>query len=284
MQAHQNEFRVAAMCRVLKVSRSGFYGWCSREPSARAIANARLLQCIQQIHAASRNNYGAMKTWKALRAAGEKCSRNRVVRLRQSNGIEAKRMRRFRSGNSGKINVEPPAPNLLSRNFQIDQPDRAWVGDVTFINTREGWLHLAVMIDLHSRKVVGWAMSEKNNQPLITDALLMAIEHRQPTPGIIHHTDQGTIYASVGYRSILKQHGMIASMSRKGDCHDNAVAESFFGSLKNELTWHYTFNTRNEARAAIFDYIEVFYNRQRSHQTLGYISPMRYEEQHAAVS
>lgn len=284
MQSHQDEFRVAAMCRVLKVSRSGYYGWCRRKPSARTVANARLLQCIQQIHAASRHNYGAVKTWKALRSAGETCSRNRVIRLRQSNGIEAKRMRRFRSGNSGKINVAPPALNLLNRNFHSDQPDRAWVGDVTFINTREGWLHLAVMIDLHSRKVVGWAMSEKNNQPLITDALLMAIEHREPKAGLIHHTDQGTIYASAGYRAILKRHGMIASMSRKGDCHDNAVAESFFGNLKNELTWHCTFSTRNEARAAIFDYIEVFYNRQRLHQTLGYISPMRYEEQHAAVS
>lgn len=284
MQAHQAEFRVAAMCRVLKVSRSGYYGWCRREPSARTIANAHLLQCIQKIHAASRHNYGAVKTWEALRSAGETCSRNRVVRLRQCHGIEAKRMRRFRSGNTGKQNVEPPSPNLLNRHFRIDRPDRAWVGDVTFINTREGWLHLAVMIDLHSRKVVGWAMSEKNNQPLITDALLMAVEHRQPQPGLIHHTDQGAIYASTAYRAILNQHGMIASMSRKGDCHDNAVAESFFGNLKNELTWHHTFNTRNEARAAIFDYIEVFYNRQRSHQTLGYVSPVQYEEQHAAVS
>lgn len=284
MQAHQKEFRVAAMCRVLKVSRSGFYGWCNRAPSARTVANARLLQRIRQIHVTSRYNYGAVKTWQALRAAGETCSRNRVVRLRQSNGIEAKRMRRFRSGSSGKINVEPPAPNLLNRNFRVLQADRVWVGDVTFISTREGWLHLATMIDLYSRKVVGWAMSEKNNQPLITDALLMAIEHRQPKAGLIHHTDQGTIYASVGYRAILKQQGMIASMSRKGDCHDNAVAESFFGNVKNELTWHCTFNTRDEARAAIFDYIEVFYNRQRLHQTLGYVSPVRYEEQHPAVS
>jgi len=284
MQEHQHEFRISAMCRVLKVSRSGFYGWCTRKPSARTVANARLLQSIQHIHIASRHNYGAVKTWKALRAAGETCSRNRVIRLRQHNGIEAKRMRRFRSGHTGKINVEPPAPNLLNRNFRAVQRDRVWVGDVTFISTREGWLHLATMIDLYSRKVVGWAMSERNNQPLITDALLMAIEHRRPKAGLIHHTDQGTIYASAGYRSILKQHGMIASMSRKGDCHDNAVAESFFGNLKNELTWHYTFNTRNEARAAIFDYIEVFYNRQRSHQTLGYVSPARYEEQHAAVS
>jgi len=253
MQAHLNEFRVTAMCRVLKVSRSGFYGWCSRAPSPRSVANARLLQCIQQIHRASRHNYGAIKTWRALQAAGEACSRNRVVRLRRSHGIEAKRMRRFRSGNAGRQNVEPPAPNLLNRNFRTSQPDRVWVGDVTFITTREGWLYLAVLIDLHSRKVVGWAMSERNNQSLITDALLMAIEHRQPGAGLVHHTDQGTIYASVGYRSILKQHGMIPSMSRKGDCHDNAVAESFFGNLKNELTWHRTFNTRNEARASIFD-------------------------------
>jgi len=278
MKAHRHEFRVAAMCRVLNVSRSGFYAWCVRPPSRRAKANAQLLERIQQIHTASRENYGALKTWWVLRAAGETRGRHRVARLRQAHGIEAKRMRRFRSGNTGRINVEPPVPNLLNRDFRVDQPDRAWVGDVTYVPTREGWLHLAALIDLHSRKVVGWAMSAKNNQPLITDALQMAIEHRQPAPGLVHHTDQGTVYASVAYRAIMKQHGMIASMSRKGDCWDNAVAESFFSNLKNELTWHRTFNTRDEARAAIFDYIEVFYNRQRSHQTLGYLSPVRYEE------
>ncbi|HVC29390.1 MAG TPA: IS3 family transposase [Gammaproteobacteria bacterium] len=185
---------------------------------------------------------------------------------------------------SAAANSEPPAPNLLNRDFQATQPDRIWVGDVTFIPTCEGVLYLAVLLDLHSRRVVGWAMSAKISQPLVTDALMMAIEHRQPESGLIQHTDQGAIYASHAYRAILQQHGMIPSMSRKGDYYDNAVAESFFGNLKNELTWHRTFRTRDQARGAIFDYIEVFYNRQRLHQTLGYVSPVRYEMQPATVS
>lgn len=246
------------------------------------MANERLLKHIRQIDLASRHNYGAVKTWEALRSAGENCGLNRVARLRQMNGIEAKRMRRFRSSNVGR-NAAPPAPNLLNRDFRAPQSDRVWVGDITFIPTREGWLHLAVLLDLHSRRIVGWAMGSKINQPLITDALLMAIVQRQPEPGLIHHTDQGTIYTRAAYRAIMDKHGMIQSMSRKGDCYDNAVAESFFGNLKNKLTWHCKFRTRNDARAAIFDYIDVFYNRQRSHQTLGYVSPAHYKER-AAVS
>ncbi|MGH8398970.1 MAG: IS3 family transposase, partial [Gammaproteobacteria bacterium] len=268
VRAHMSEFRVRLMCRVLKVSRSGFYAWCSRPPSRHALANAQLLQRIRQIHLASRQTCGTVKTWKILRTAGETCGRHRVARLRQRHGIEANRMRRFRSRYAA-ANSAPPAPNLLNRDFQVGQLDRVWVGDVTFIPTREGMLYLAVLLDLHSRRVVGWAMSTKINQPLVSDALRMAIEHRQPMPGLIHHTDQGSIYASSAYRAMLQQYGMTPSMSRKGDCYDNAVAESFFANLKNELTWHRTFRTRDQARSAIFDYIEVFYNRQRLHQTLG---------------
>lgn len=271
------------MCRVLKVSRSGFYGWCCREPSPRTRANHELLERIRQIHEASRQNYGAVKTWRALQALGESCGRHRVARLRQAHGIEAKRTHRFRSAHAGR-NAAPPAPNLLERDFQASRPDRVWVGDVTFVHTREGWLHVATLVDLYSRRVVGWAMSRRNNQALITDALRMAIQQRRPEPGLIHHTDQGTLYTSSGYRALMAEHGMIASMSRKGDCWDNAVAESFFSNLKNELTWHTLYPTREDARAAIFDYIEVFYNRQRLHQTLDYVSPMQYEEQHVAVS
>ncbi|MGH8397953.1 MAG: IS3 family transposase [Gammaproteobacteria bacterium] len=283
MRAHASAFRVRSMCRVLKVSRSGFYAWCSRPPSRRTLANAQLLHHIRQIHLASRQTCGAVKTWKILRTAGETCGRHRVARLRQRHGIEANRLRRFRSRYAA-ANTEPPAPNVLNRDFQASQPDRVWVGDVTFIPTREGMLYLAVLLDLHSRRVVGWAMSEKNNQALVTDALKMAIEYRQPAVGLIHHTDQGATYTSSAYRAILQTHGMIPSMSRKGDCWDNAVAESFFGNLKNELTWHHTFRSRDQARVAIFDYIEVFYNRQRLHQTLGYVSPAQYEQQRVAVS
>ena len=178
---------------------------------------------------------------------------------------------------------EAATPNLLGRDFTALSPNRVWVGDITFIPTREGWLYLAVLLDLYSRRVIGWAMSDCQNRALITDALVMAIAHRQPKPGLIHHTDQGTLYATTSFRAILKQQGMIPSMSRKGDCYDNAVAESSFSNLKNELTWHCRFQSRDEARTAIFNYIEVFYNRQRLHQTLDYVSPVSYEELEAVA-
>jgi transposase InsO family protein len=186
-------------------------------------------------------------------------------------------MRRFRYGYANRQS-DGIAPNHLQRNFNTESPDRVWVGDGTFIPTREGWLYLAVLVDLYSRKVVGWAMGSQMNRQLVIDALLMAIQQRRPAPGLVHHTDQGVVYATSAYRAVLKEHAMVASMSRKGNCHDNAVAESFFGNLKNELTWHQTFETRAQARAAVFDYIELFYNRERLHQTLDYVSPVRYEE------
>jgi putative transposase len=277
VREHRSEFRVASMCRVLGVSRSGYYAWCRRTPSTRARANAQLLERIRAVHAAAEENFGAVKTWKALRLDGERCGRHRVARLRRAHGIEAKRLRRFRTAYAGR-NAEPPAPNLLHRDFRAPRPDRVWVGDITFVPTREGWLYLAVLLDLYSRQVVGWAMGERINQPLATQALAMAIAQRQPQPGLIHHTDQGMLYASRAYRAMLEAHGMVASMSRKGDCYDNAVAESFFSNLKNELTWHRNYATREEARAAIFTYIELFYNRRRLHQTLGYLTPARFEE------
>lgn len=276
IREHAGEHRVRTMCGVLKVSRSGYYGWRERVPSARAAANAGLLARIRAIHAASRENYGARKTWRALIASGERCGRNRVARLRQAHGIEAKRLRRFRSAYAARQSVF--AANLIERNFRASAPDRVWVGDMTFIPTREGWLHLAVLLDLYSRRVVGWAMGANANRSLAIGALTMAIRHRAPRPGLIHHTDQGTLYATSAYRAILAEHGMVQSMSRKGDCYDNAVAESFFSNLKNELTWHRTFESRDEARRAIFDYIELFYNRNRLHQTLDYVAPIAYEE------
>ncbi len=276
VEQHQGAFRTTAMCRVLNVSRSGFYAWRMRRPSSRAQANTMLLAHIRRIHVDARENYGTVKTWRALTDAGIACGRHRVARLRQAHGIEAKRLRRFRANYAPR---DPQSiPNLLDRHFTAPAPDRAWVGDVTFIPTREGWLYLAVLLDLYSRRVVGWAMSEQHNRPLVIAALTMAIEHRCPKPGLIHHTDQGILYATTAYRSVLTAHGMIQSMSRKGDCYDNAVAESFFSNLKNELTWHCRFPDRATARAAVFDYIEVFYNRQRLHQTLDYLSPVRYEE------
>jgi transposase InsO family protein len=260
------------------VSRSGYYAWTTRPESPRTIENRQLLTRLRTIHARSREAYGATKTRRALREEGLDCSRNRIARLRQAHGLVAKRVRRFRLARAAR-NSEPAAPNLLDRNFTVEQPNRVWVGDITFIHTREGWLHLAVLLDLYSRKVVGWAMGDRQNRPLAIDALTMAIERRQPKPGLIHHTDQGILYASAAYRAILHTHGMVTSMSKKGDCYDNAVAESFFSTLKNELLWDRDFRTRTETRSAIFEWIEVFYNRERLHQTLDYVSPVRYEEQ-----
>ena len=273
---HERGHHISTMCRVLRVSRSGYYGWQTRPECPRAVENHRLLTRIRAIHVHSREAYGIVKTVRALREEGRHCGHNRIARLRRLHGIVAKRVRRFRLAYAAR-NSEPAAPNRLDRHFSVDQPNRVWVGDITFIPTREGWLHLAVLLDLCSRQVVGWAMSHRPNRQLAIDALVMAVERRQPKPGLIHHTDQGILYATSTYREILKAHHMLPSMSRKGDCYDNAVAESFFSGLKNELIWDQDFKTRNEARSAIFEWIEVFYNRERLHETLDYVSPVRYE-------
>ena len=217
-----------------------------------------------------------MKTWRELKARGIACGKHRVARLRQQAGIEARRKRRFR------VIVEhhhsaPAAPNLVQRRFQVPAANRVWVGDMTFIRTRAGFLHLAVLLDLYSRRVVGWAMSAKPDLAIALNALRMALLLRCPAAGLIHHSDQGPLYAARLYRDTLQAHGMSASMSGKGNAYDNAVAESFFSNLKNELVHHCDFANREVARAAIFDYIEVFYNRQRMHQTLRYVSPAQFE-------
>jgi putative transposase len=269
-------FRVRLMCAVLGVSASGFYGWSSRPVSRREQENRRLLNRIRSIHAEAAENYGTVKTWKELRNEGKSCGRHRVARLRRINGIVAKRMRRFRAAYAAR-NSEPAAPNLLAQNFTADAPNRIWVSDITFISTRKGWLYLAVVVDLYSRRIIGWSMGNRINQQLVIDALTMAIRQRNPESGLIHHSDQGIQYTGTMYQTILKAHDMIASMSRKGNCYDNAVAESFFSNLKNELVFHDDYYDRDEARAAIFNYIEVFYNRKRLHETLDYISPAQYE-------
>jgi transposase InsO family protein len=268
---------VAALCRALKLSRCGYYAARLRPPSERTRTNADLLSRIRRIHAKSRENYGAVKTLHVLQTEGIECGLKRVVRLRRLHGIEAKRRRRFKQSYEAR-HSEPPAPNLLDRAFTVAAPDRIWATDITFVPTREGWLYVAVVIDLCSRRIVGWAMHQRINLPLAVEALSMAIQQRQPKPGLVHHSDRGQLYLATAYRDLLKRHGMVQSMSKKGDCYDNAVVESFFSNLKNELTWHRSFQTRDEARSAIFDYIEVFYNRERLHQTLDYVSPVSYEE------
>ncbi|HEV2680312.1 MAG TPA: IS3 family transposase [Rhodanobacter sp.] len=273
MRSHTHQFSLAGMCRVLSASRSGYYAWRHRGPSTHQRVDLALAAHVRRVHVASGEAYGARKVWKALVAEGIPCGRHRVARVRRESGIEARRRRRFKVTHYARRHKNT-APDRLLRRFQAERPNLCWVGDVTFISTREGWLYLAVLIDLCSRKVVGWAMSHRNDEPLVSDALRMAITHRQPAAGLIHHTDRGVLYSSGNYRRLMAAHGLLPSMSRQGDCYDNACAESFFSTLKNELTHGQAFATRDAARMVIVSYIEGFYNRKRLHQTLGYRTPM----------
>jgi putative transposase len=281
IRTHQNEFTIARMCAVLHVSRSGFYHWRDRPESIRTETDKALVAHIRQIHDENRRAYGAMKTWKELRARGIACGKHRTARLRKQAGIEAERKRRFRLTVDHRHSA-PPAPNLLQRRFIATRPNHIWVGDMTFIRTRRGFLYLAVLLDLFARRVVGWSMHDRPNLEIVMRALEMALTHRRPAPGLIHHSDQGVLYAARDYRERMSQHGLVPSMSRRGDCYDNAVAESFFSNLKNELVHQRDFDSGESARAAIFDYIEVFYNRQRRHQALDYVSPSQFEQRYGA--
>ena len=272
----EKAFPVTMLCRMLRVSRSGFYGWRSRPTSRRAIGNQRLLAEIRAVWKESRGNYGSPRVHAELRARGWRVSRKRVERLMRDNGIQARRKRRFRNTTNSKHN-RPVAPNVLDRKFDVETSNTTWAGDVTYIWTLQGWMYLAVILDLFSRRVVGWAMSTRNDTTLALDAMKMAIAGRQPDVGLLHHSDRGSPYASKDYGKLLDAYGIVPSMSRKGDCYDNAVVESFFGTLKNELVHHVVFLTRDAARKAIFEFIEVFYNRQRRHSSLGYLSPVDYE-------
>jgi putative transposase len=275
VQAHQQQFRVARLCRALQLSRSGYYDWLRRTPSARQQEDVKLLAVIEQAHRTYRQAYGAQKTWRALNASGVTCGKHRVARLRRLAGIEALRKQRFRR--LKKHSLLGPAPNRLQRQFTVQYPNKVWVGDITVIPTRAGWLYLAVLLDLYSRSVIGWSMAEKADRSLLIHALQMALDRRNPAPGLMHHSDRGAQYSSAEYRGMLKENGIIISMSAKGDPYDNAVAESFFSNLKNELTHHQVFLSREHARLAIFNYIEVFYNRQRIHQGLAYRTPAQVE-------
>ena len=264
------------LCSALNVSTSGYYDWLDRPLSLTAQANQRILTKIRCYHKASRSTYGSPRIQRDLLDSGEAVSRQRVARLMRSQGIESKMAKRFVVTINSK-NTTSAAPDRLKRNFRTLKKDKAWVSDTTFIRTRQGWLYLAVMLDLYSRQVVGWAMSDRNDTKLVADALMMAVWRRGNLKDVIVHSDQGSTYASGEYRQLLKKNGMLCSMSRKGECHDNAVAESFFGTLKTELVDDEDYQTRQQARQSLFEYIEVFYNRQRRHSYLGYISPVEYE-------
>ncbi|MGH7259778.1 MAG: IS3 family transposase [Nitrospiraceae bacterium] len=271
--------RLTCLCTVLQVSRSGYYAWRRRPTSQRAQANARLVSRMRQLHAQTKERYGAMKLWRALTALGIACGRHRVARLRRIHGLLARRIRRFRLVVE-RHQFAPPAPNRVQRVFAAPAPNQIWAGDLTAIATRAGWLYLAVLLDLYSRRVIGWAMSATPDKQVAVAALQMAVAQRQPAPGLIHHSDQGALYTSGAYQQVLAQQGLVASMSRKGNCYDNAVVESFFSTLKNELIHNRDYQTRDEARTEVFEFIEVFYNRQRLHQTLDYVSPVQFETHH----
>jgi transposase InsO family protein len=259
------------------VSTSGYYDWVKRNPSQRAQENERLIVNIKRIHYEYREAYGSLKIWQALRQEGIKCGKHRVARLRSKHGIETKRRRKFKvTTRSRKGQVF--APNVVNRCFKAEKPNLVWVGDVTYISTRKGWLYLAIVMDLYSRMIVGWAMAEQNNKQLVLNALDMAILRQHPQPGLVHHTDQGSPYGSAEYVHKLKNYRMVQSMSNKGDCYDNAVAESFFATIKNELIVGNVFESREHARSEIFKYIEIFYNRKRIHQSLGYKTPQMIDQ------
>lgn len=279
--AHKAEFDMTLMCRVLGVSRSGYYSWKTRPPSKRSIENQRILKQIKSIHKKSKETYGSPRVHIKLVTDGVACSRGRVERIMSANGVRARQKRKFVVTTDSNHDM-PVAHNTLNREFAVYEPNKVWAGDITYIGTDEGWLYLAGVMDLCSRYIVGWSMSESMDRTLVLDALEMGYMRRMPGEGLIHHSDRGSQYASADYQSLLKEYGMQASMSRKGNCWDNAPMESFFGTLKKELVHNRRYRTRDEARRDIFDYIEVFYNRERLHSALGYLSPAEYEKQFAA--
>ena len=273
---HREHFPVRLMCRVLNVSPSGFYDWLRRPESPRAVEDRALVEKIQAVHNESRRTYGSPRVHASLKAAGYRIGRKRVARLMRENDIRAKAKRKFRITTDSRHD-HPIAPNLLDRQFTVETPDTVWLAAISYIWTHEGWLYLAVVLDLFSRQVVGWAMDEQMPQELTLAALDMALKRRRPLPGLMHHSDRGSQYAAGAYRKRLTEHGIVCSMSRKGNCWDNAPMESFFHTLKTELVHHRDSLTRDEARRDIFEYIEVFYNRQRRHSALGYLSPAQFE-------
>ena len=266
------------LCDLLEVSTSGYYAWRDRPLSSRAIKNQQLITKLHCFYQASFRTYGAPRLHEDLLDSGERLSRNRVARLMRQANIKAKTAKRFVITTHSK-NTLVPAPDLIQRQFSAQKKDVAWVTDTTFIKTRKGWLYLATVPDLYSRKVIGWAMSSRNDRKLVCDALTMALWRRKRSKNVIVHSDQGSTYASNDYLLLLKQYQLIPSMSRKGECLDNAVAESFFGSLKTEWVDEKDYKTHDEAKKSLFEYIELFYNRTRRHSHLGYKSPMQFEQE-----
>jgi putative transposase len=274
--AEKAVYPVGVLCDVLGVSRSGYYAWSGRPEPARATSDAQLKAQIAVVHEKSRSTYGSPRVHAELRGKGVRVGKKRIERLMREDGIKARQKRRFRHTTDSN-HTHPIAPNVLGRQFTVTVPNKVWVTDVTYIATDEGWLYLAAILDLFSRRVVGWATSATNDRALALDALELALRARRPAAGLLHHSDRGSPYASEDYREALRKRGLVASMSRSGDCWDNAVAESFFATLKTELVDHERYPTRAAAMASIGDYVERFYNPARLHSHLGYKSPIEFE-------
>ena len=274
---HRRRIRypIRMMCKALKVSASGYYAWRTRPESPRACFDRQLTQAIRLVHAKSDGTYGSPRMHAELKASGLRCGRAKVARLMRNAGLKGCPKRRFRvTSKSGSVKVS----NLLDQDFSAKAVNQRWASDITFIWTGQGWLYLAVVMDLYSRKIVGWSMSRRINRHIVVDAMKMALNHRRPTGDLIHHSDRGSQYLSDDFQDLLKQHGITCSMSGRGSCYDNAAVESFFASLKRERTRRKKYKTREQARADVFDYIERFYNRQRRHGYVGNISPTQFEE------
>ena len=276
IQSQRTHFTVAAMCRILEVSKSGYYDWLDRPESNRARRHRYLLTRIRQAHIESRRLYGAPRIHAELADHGERVGKNTVARLMRREHIQSKVHKRFVITTDSR-HTKKPAKNVLNGDFAAARANEKWVSDVTFIPTRKGWLYVAIIMDLYSRRIVGWSMGEKHTTELIEEALKMAAAQRKDIRGVLLHSDQGVQYASGSYQQLLNQSGITCSMSRKGNCWDNAPMESFFHSLKTECVGFEDYRSRDEARASLFDYIELFYNRKRRHSSLGYKSPLAFE-------
>jgi len=276
IQEHDRRYPIRLMCRALAVSAAGYYAWRSRPESARSIQTRLLRSAIRVIHHESRDTYGSPRIWNTLVKQGHHIGEHRVARLMRQDGMRAKTVKKWRATTQSNHRL-PVAANTLERAFRVEAPNRVWAGDITYVWTLEGWLYVAVRLDLYSRRVVGWAMGQRLTVELVEQALTMAVANRAPAAGLVHHSDRGSQYAATSYQRLLTGYGFIPSMSRKGNCWDNACVESFFGTLKRELVYHRHYGTRDEATQDIFEYIEVFYNRQRRHSTIGYCAPAEYE-------
>ena len=280
---HRGIWQTRLMCRTLGVSRAGFYEWLGRSESDRAKANRELLAVIRDSFAQSDQTYGSPRVWRDLIAWGYRCSENRVARLMLAAGLKARRKRRRLPEDVGVRPEHSIAPNLLDRQFEATAPNQRWVADFTYIWTDEGWLYFAVVLDLFSRRIVGWSMSQEMTAELVTDALVMALWRRGKPRELLHHSDQGSQYTSERFQTLLSEFGITCSMSRRGDVWDNSAMESFFSSLKTERTTRSRYRTRHQARADVFDYVERFYNIRRRHSTIGYVSPAEFESMAATV-